>query len=345
MARQLINALENAGADVRLASEVRMYTRTPSAERLNTLKSAASTEAKRLIAAWRNEGWRPDVWFSYHPYYKAPDFIGPIIARHFGIALATAEASYAERRATGPWASWHAGNLECLRAAHCHFTMTARDKRGLQAMPGLTADLIDLPPFIDTADFASNTGANIVTGAVRLVTVAMMRNDVKYESYQFLCHSLTQLNHIEWTLDVVGDGNARPIIERNFDEFLPQRATWHGRLERAGIIEVLKHANLFVWPGIGEAYGLAFLEAQAMGLPVVALDNAGVPEVVRHGETGILTPIGSVGAYSQAIANYIGHHGLLKQHGKQARAFATQERDMTGASRRLFRGLQRAVLT
>ena len=38
---------------------------------------------------------------------------------------------------------------------------------------------------------------------------------------------------------------------------------------------------IYAWPGCGEAYGLAYLEAQAAGLPVVAQETAGVPEVVR----------------------------------------------------------------
>ena len=46
---------------------------------------------------------------------------------------------------------------------------------------------------------------------------------------------------------------------------------------------------LYAWPGYGEAYGLAYLEAQAAGLPVVAQDMDGVPGVVRNGETAILT--------------------------------------------------------
>ena len=42
----------------------------------------------------------------------------------------------------------------------------------------------------------------------------------------------------------------------------------------------------YVWPGTGEAYGIAYMEAQAAGLPVVAQKTAGVPEVVKDGVTG-----------------------------------------------------------
>ena len=52
---------------------------------------------------------------------------------------------------------------------------------------------------------------------------------------------------------------------------------------------------IYVWPGFGEAYGLAYLEAQAAGLPVVAQDIDGVPGGRARWQTGILTPPGDVG--------------------------------------------------
>ena len=47
---------------------------------------------------------------------------------------------------------------------------------------------------------------------------------------------------------------------------------------------------VFAFPGIRESLGMVYLEAQACGLPVVAFDNGGVPEVVKDTVTGMLTP-------------------------------------------------------
>ncbi len=60
-----------------------------------------------------------------------------------------------------------------------------------------------------------------------------------------------------------------------------------------------------MWPGSGEAYGIAYLEAQAAGLPVIAQWTAGVPEVVEDGVTGLLTLEGDVAAYAEAIRRMI----------------------------------------
>ena len=50
----------------------------------------------------------------------------------------------------------------------------------------------------------------------------------------------------------------------------------------------LREADLFVWPAINEAFGMALLEAQASALPVVAGASGGVGGIVASGETGLL---------------------------------------------------------
>ena len=76
----------------------------------------------------------------------------------------------------------------------------------------------------------------------------------------------------------------------------PARIDWLGeRPAGRDAVDSMRSGALYAWPGFGEAYGLAYLEAQAAGLPVVAQDIDGVPGVVRNGETGILTPPGDVG--------------------------------------------------
>ena len=62
-------------------------------------------------------------------------------------------------------------------------------------------------------------------------------------------------------------------------------------------------ADAYLWPAVNEAYGMAFLEAQAAGLPVVAGRSGGVPDVI--GETGILTPAGDRAAFAEAVAGLL----------------------------------------
>jgi hypothetical protein len=66
--------------------------------------AGASLHAWEAMAPAR----RPRAWLTYHPYYKAPDLIGPEIAARFAIPYVTAEASYAGKRDRDQWAGQQA---------------------------------------------------------------------------------------------------------------------------------------------------------------------------------------------------------------------------------------------
>ncbi|MDJ0315722.1 glycogen synthase [Arthrobacter antibioticus] len=66
-------------------------------------------------------------------------------------------------------------------------------------------------------------------------------------------------------------------------------------LPRAELIQVLSHATVFACPSIYEPLGIVNLEAMACGAAVVASATGGIPEVVAHGESGLLVPLAQVG--------------------------------------------------
>lgn len=85
------------------------------------------------------------------------------------------------------------------------------------------------------------------------------------------------------------DFGERPAFEKLADELGVARAvTWLGKLPREELIAAYQHANVFVFPSRYEAFGIAPLEAQAAGCPVVATNSASLPFVVQDGETGLL---------------------------------------------------------
>ncbi|MEM9032061.1 MAG: hypothetical protein AAGB18_05395, partial [Pseudomonadota bacterium] len=79
MARLLMAALARAGYEVSLASDLRTYLRDPGDHTKHAaLIAAADHERHRIVQEWRNHG-PPDLWMSYHPYYKSPDLLGPTL--------------------------------------------------------------------------------------------------------------------------------------------------------------------------------------------------------------------------------------------------------------------------
>ena len=98
-----------------------------------------------------------------------------------------------------------------------------------------------------------------------------------------------------------------------------------------------------MWPGCGEAFGLTYLEAQAAGLPIVAQNTAGVPEVVAHEKTGLLTPEGDVQAYADAIRHVLTDHDLRAKMGSAARETVLAEHGLEKMASRLGEILDQSV--
>ncbi|MFE1602552.1 glycosyltransferase family 4 protein [Methylobacterium sp. ID0610] len=329
MARLLLRALAAAGFAPATASELRSY--DAAGDRHPSLRAAAADEAARLVAAWRPAP--PRLWFTYHVYYKAPDWIGPAVAAALGIPYVVAEGSRAPKRANGPHALGHAGAEAALDAADLVLVMSRRDRPVLEAARPPGQILADLPPFLDPCDWPLPPVAR-AAGPLRLLTVAMMRAGDKLASYRLLADTLVRCGDLAWTLDVVGDGPAAAEVAALLAPF-GDRVRRHGGLAPDALSPLYAASDLLVWPAVNEAYGMVLLEAQAHGCPVVAGGYGGVPGVVRDGITGLVTAPGDAAALAGAIRRLAAEAGLRTAMGRAALAFAREERGLSAAAARL----------
>ena len=338
MARLLIKALQIAGHDVEIASRLRSFIPDNLAESLTAIRAEADAETQRIATDWKHHA-APDLWFCYHPYYKAPDLIGPQITRAFGIPYIAAEASYSGRRNCGIWAKTQATVVDAIKQARLTLCFTSRDHDGLRQIAP-DARLAMLAPFIDSEGFVSVKPAH---EPAQLISVAMMRKGDKFDSFEMLAQALALLGDLPWSLTVIGDGPLRAEVMALFGELPPDRLTWAGEVSPGGVRNYLETSAIYVWPGCGEAYGLAYLEAQAAGLPVVAQHTAGVPEVVRADETGILTPAGDVAAFAAAVRQLLTNTTRRQAMSRAARRFVVVERSLAVAAERLSRHIDAAL--
>lgn len=100
------------------------------------------------------------------------------------------------------------------------------------------------------------------------------------------------------TYDVVGDGPERAALEALADE----RVTFHGQLEHGRALEVARRRGVFAMPSVDEAFGVAYVEAMAAGLPAIGCaGEPGPEEIARAGDGMRLVPPGDVGALRAAI--------------------------------------------
>jgi glycosyltransferase involved in cell wall biosynthesis len=87
----------------------------------------------------------------------------------------------------------------------------------------------------------------------------------------------------------------------------------------------------------GDAEGLptTILEAGALGVPAVATRHSGIPEAVRHGETGLLGPERDRAALAANLRALLGDDALRERLGRQARLHVATHFDLARQTRRL----------
>ena len=275
--RALIAALDRAGHEVRLASRLRSWDGAGDAARQRRIERLGGRLACRLIRRYgREPRLRPELWLTYHLYHKAPDWLGPAVASELAIPYVVVEASSARKQASGRWAMGHAASAAAIARADALINLNGDDREGLLQLVGEPARINHLAPFIETAAYARAKPARarlaerygLDLARPWLLAVAMMREGAKLASYRVLAEALRLIDGFDWQLVIVGDGPARGEVEALLAPLAEGRARLLGALEADALPSLYASADLYLWPAIHEAFGMAFLEAQAAGLPV-----------------------------------------------------------------------------
>ena len=356
MARALMTALERSGREVMLASQLRSFDRNGDAARQKRIEDLGARVADRLIARYRKmpSARRPRAWLTYHAYHKSPDWLGPAVRRSLNIPYLLIETSFARKQAGGAWDLGHRAAEAAIRTADVTLAMTAVDEAGLDALVDPPAMLERLPPFLDPLPYqrALSMRERHRTGLAErigldaavpwLLAVGMMRDDVKTSSYQLLAKALSEILDRRWQLIVVGDGVSRSMVENFFGKLGSKRVKFAGMLDEDQLPACYAAADVYAWPAIREAYGMALLEAQASGLPVVAGCEGGVRDVVRNGVTGILTTPRDSGSLASAIADLLDHPSKRREMSLAALGYVHDEHSLDRASAVLDRSLHAA---
>ncbi len=98
---------------------------------------------------------------------------------------------------------------------------------------------------------------------------------------------------------------------------LSDRVRFLGRQDR--VEEIVAAADVFLLPSELESFGLSALEAMACGVPVIGSDAGGLPEVVRHAETGFLLPVGDIDGMSARTVEILKDAQLWRSLGDAGR--------------------------
>jgi glycosyltransferase involved in cell wall biosynthesis len=123
---------------------------------------------------------------------------------------------------------------------------------------------------------------------------------------------------------IVGEGELRSALERQIkDRHLEKHVLLAGF--RPDVLSVHKAFDVFVMSSVTEGLGTSLLDAMACGKPVVATTAGGIPEVVKHGDTGLLVPPRDHEAMAEALVTMLKDSALRQRMGEAARALVREK--------------------
>jgi glycosyltransferase involved in cell wall biosynthesis len=357
IARTLMEGLRACGFEPELATRLLTWRREFVPADAARIERGAAVRAATLVRRYRRRppARRPRLWMTYQNYHRCPDLIGPTVATALDlpyVLVDPAVSTKSRRTAFRPWLS--AARL-ALRRADLIFGMSSRDLPRLAALrgPAFVGDRLRLlPPAVDVSRFDAGAAAmsrerrRAAGESPRLLCVAMMRVADKLDSYRLLAAALACLSAEAparlWHLVVVGDGPARAEVERALARLPADRVCLRGAVEPAALPALYGEADLFAFPGLGEEFGLVYLEAAAAGLPVIACHGPG-PEVMVAPGGGLLTAPTPT-AYAAGLTRLLDDPAARERMGAAARRFAVEERSLEAFRDRLGTGLTRLGL-
>lgn len=136
---------------------------------------------------------------------------------------------------------------------------------------------------------------------------------------------------------IAGDGPERAALEaRARDLGVRDQVEFLGWVSPHDIPALINRATVVIMPSRWrEAFGLVALEAAQMARPVIAADVGGLPEVVQHGETGLLFARNDAAGLAEAIRDLLRAPDAAQQMGQRARQIATERFSWEGQIDRL----------
>lgn len=292
---------------------------------------------------------KADIWLTYHTYYKAPDPLGAPASRKAGIPYVIFQGIFStKRRRRLKTLPGYILNKHALLNARHVFSNRCEDLVNLKRLiPG--DRLSYAAPGIFPGEFTFDAGAREelrrawgVGKEPVVLSAAMFRPDVKTEGLAWVIRTCGRLwrRGRRLRLVIAGDGKEKKRLQRLAREHCPAGVRFVGKIPRAEMNRFYSAGDVFAFPGIRESLGMVFLESQSCGLPVLAFHNGGIPEVVKNGETGVLTPPYDAEAYDMALENLVSNKDLRRKMGRNAQRRVRERHDLNRNYREVMRVLE-----
>lgn len=219
-------------------------------------------------------------------------------------------------------------------------SQTAIDNAITMGVPA--SRLYFLPNVVDTDQFSPRARGADTT--IRLITVGRLTEQKRLDRFLSIVANLRRWSAAKIKATIVGEGPLRGQLERRADDL----GLLGGGVEFRGAVSdmtaLYQEADILVLTSDWEGTPNVLLEAMASGLPVVATRVGGVPEIVRHGETGFLSDAQDESSLENWVLKLITAPALRKEMASRAREYVLKNHSPLGLPERLER-LYKSVLS
>lgn len=240
-----------------------------------------------------------------------------------------------QHAASHPWLEhqkWKL-NRSCFKAARTIVAWSQWAKQGLAADYEVPADKVEvIPPGVNPGEWARPTPRRLHEGPVKILFVG---GDFQRKGGPLLLEALRLVQPLNVELHLV----TRAVLPPQPGVFV-----YHDLQPNSEALKRLYHdCDMFCLPTRGDCLPMVLSEAGAAGLPLVSTRIAGIPEIVRDGETGLLVPPGDAAALAAALKLLVTHPEIRLSQGQQAAALVARDFDAERNARRLLQVLKQTV--
>lgn len=269
-----------------------------------------------------------------------PEEAAEVAAAHPLIALVHHPLALESGLSHSQAAAMRESERAALAAARCVIVTSPATARALIADYDVAENRISVAlPGNDPVPAAKTKGG----GVVNLLSIGSI---VPRKGFDILIAALAQVTDLSWHLTMAGDrtrnANAAAQLDADIVRFdLGSRVTVLGAVSDERIAELYADADLFVLASRHEGYGMAFSEAIARGVPVLATTAGAIPETVPE-EAGLLVPPDDVDAFAAGLRRLIADAAERGRLAAGARA-AARKLPRWQASAKIFSAALEAV--
>jgi glycosyltransferase involved in cell wall biosynthesis len=320
------------GRPARVAAEIRGFARQPGHE----TRDGIDVDYVRFVAPPRERGYAGWHRWARRPLHHAltrlhRDWPFDLVHAHYAHLAGAAVAPWAEEHGLPLAVSIHGGDLlaPTLSSPEARATVAGVLRRAAITLCNSRATLDAAAELAGTAErmrVVHPPGAPPPTSlpdkrADR--TVATLAHVIERKRHVDVLEAVARLPDVRWV--AIGDGPEVPALrERAKALGVADRVEWAGELEPEAALRELARCHLMAMPSVDEAFGVAYVEAMACGVPAIGCAGEGGPEEIAAAGPGmLLVRPRDPEALAAVIGGVLGHDGGLAELSAQAWETAT----------------------